>query len=239
MAAVKRSGFALQFAAQGLRTDKEVVMAAVGRDGCALKYADSVLKADREVVMRAVCRDPTALLFADRAFQSDKEVVLQAVSRDGIALEMAAAALLEDKEVVSAAVSECVFALEHAGPTLLADGAFLRDLINSLSADELMYAQLFHITLLSGRSSHFVVPDGDYSEFLPQIEDFAYQNLLVQCSWWFGLDTGDVVDNGELMDARSLAPIHNDADLNRYARGRELHELQLVLRTVKRPRLED
>ncbi len=54
--AVCRDGSALQFAAEELRADKEVVLAAVAMDGWALKYAAKNLQADKDVVLAAGVR---------------------------------------------------------------------------------------------------------------------------------------------------------------------------------------
>ena len=53
MAAVTRWGWALEYASDGLRGDKEVVMAAVAQNGGALQFASAELRADEEVVMAA------------------------------------------------------------------------------------------------------------------------------------------------------------------------------------------
>ena len=54
MEAVRKYGFALQFASETLRSDKEVVMEAVRQDGDALEFACETLRSDKEVVMEAV-----------------------------------------------------------------------------------------------------------------------------------------------------------------------------------------
>ena len=51
MAAVQQDGAALQYAAEALKADKEVVMAAVQQDGGALQYATEALKAGKGAVI--------------------------------------------------------------------------------------------------------------------------------------------------------------------------------------------
>ena len=76
LAAVKKNGYALRFAAEPLRADKAVVLAAVKKDGWALQYAAEPLKADREVVMAAVQQDGYTLRYAAESLRADMEVVL-------------------------------------------------------------------------------------------------------------------------------------------------------------------
>ena len=54
LAAVQQAGFALKYASDELRGDREVVLAAVQQDGFALKYASDELRGDREVVLAAL-----------------------------------------------------------------------------------------------------------------------------------------------------------------------------------------
>ena len=54
LAAVKKNGFALRYASQQLRGDREVVLAAVKQDGDALCHASAELAGDREMELAAV-----------------------------------------------------------------------------------------------------------------------------------------------------------------------------------------
>ena len=54
LAAVAQHGCALQYAAEVLRADKEVVLAAMAQDVHALYYAVSNLRADEEMIQQAV-----------------------------------------------------------------------------------------------------------------------------------------------------------------------------------------
>ena len=121
LAAVKRDGTALEFAADALKADKEVVLAAVKNHGFALDWASDALQADKEVVLAAVKNHGFALCWASDALQADKEVVLAAVKCLGYALCWASDALRADKEVVLAALKQSGYALEWASDALRAD----------------------------------------------------------------------------------------------------------------------
>ena len=127
LAAVGQIGNALQFAADALRADREVVLAAVRQNGQALEYAAPAFRADRDVVLTAVRQDElslihgSALQYAADALKADREVVLAAVRQHGDALEYAAEELRADREVVLAAVTQNGWALWYAADELKAD----------------------------------------------------------------------------------------------------------------------
>ena len=52
--AVRLNGYALCFASDELRNDREVVLAAVNQEGWALRHASEELQNDREMVLAAV-----------------------------------------------------------------------------------------------------------------------------------------------------------------------------------------
>ena len=54
LAAAKQNGSALQFAAEELKKDREVVLAAVQQNGNALQYAAEELQKDRELFQIAI-----------------------------------------------------------------------------------------------------------------------------------------------------------------------------------------
>ena len=62
-------------------TEKEKAILAVKNDGFALEYASDELKADKEVVMAAVQNDENegVINFASDELKADKEVVMAAV----------------------------------------------------------------------------------------------------------------------------------------------------------------
>ena len=69
---------------ENLRGDKEIVIEAVKRDGWALEFASKELRNDKEVVIEAVKEDGRALQFASEGLRSDLDIVLEAVrNREG------------------------------------------------------------------------------------------------------------------------------------------------------------
>eukprot|EP00971_Amphidinium_carterae_P112089 2220206-Amphidinium_carterae.1 len=89
-------GATLQFAADSLRGDREIVLAAVQRDGDFLEHTTEALRADREVVLAAVRGEMPSFEYASESLRSDREVVLAAVQRIPSTLIHAADCLLED-----------------------------------------------------------------------------------------------------------------------------------------------
>jgi hypothetical protein len=68
----------------------------VRHNGRALEYAAEHLKGDREIVLEAVRQDGAALLYAAEHLRGDREIVLDAVRQYVMALEYAAAHLRDD-----------------------------------------------------------------------------------------------------------------------------------------------
>ena len=99
--AVKKDGWALQYASDSIKADREVVLEALKESfGNALEYASDTLKADREVVLEAVRSDGWALENASDSFQEDREVVIEAVrSGGGYTLKFASEELQNDPEL--------------------------------------------------------------------------------------------------------------------------------------------
>jgi hypothetical protein len=56
--AVRQSGYALEFADEELRMNREVVLAAVTQNGLALRFAAMELRSDRDIVLAAVRQVP-------------------------------------------------------------------------------------------------------------------------------------------------------------------------------------
>lgn len=96
------------------------------KDGYALKYADDDVKADRDIVLVAVTSNGGALGHADPDLQDDKEVVITAVRNYGHALYHASPDLRADREVVVAAVAQDPNALKYATVGLRADKQLVR-----------------------------------------------------------------------------------------------------------------
>ena len=92
----------LESADDRLRANKAVMLAVIQDEGgYALQFAADVLKRDREVVLAAVTRWGPALKYADEGLRADKEVVLAAVGHSSVALKHAAEELKADPDVVA------------------------------------------------------------------------------------------------------------------------------------------
>ena len=107
--AVHSDGMSLEFAAEALRGNRELVTAAVHNNGLALRFAAELLRGDKEVVLAAIQNDSFALEFAGTELAKDREVVLAAVTRPtssscGLAIRYAAEELRAQDDVVLAAV---------------------------------------------------------------------------------------------------------------------------------------
>jgi len=118
---VKKDGWALTYASEELRADKDVVLAAVKKDGWALTYASEELRTDREFVLAAVKHVGSALNYASKELRADRNVVLAAVKQSGWALKFASEDLRADREVVLAAVKQDGLALKFASKELRND----------------------------------------------------------------------------------------------------------------------
>ena len=112
--AVRQHGIALFFAAEPLKSDRELVLEAVRQHGGALEYAADPLRADRELVLEAVRQDGTALEFAVEPLKADRELVLEAVRQDGEALAYAAELLQADPLLTESSVAANPFAVRGA-----------------------------------------------------------------------------------------------------------------------------
>ena len=106
----------LASAESGFHTDRELVRAAVTESPFALQFADDALRADREIVLAAVRNDDSdeahALQFADDELRSDREIVLAAVRKNPTAIAHIGKGLLgepgfQESDVVNAALEQC------------------------------------------------------------------------------------------------------------------------------------
>lgn len=73
--AVHQVGYALVYASESLKKDREVVIAAVQTTGAALKHAPEVMQGDKAIVFTAVRNDGLALKYAARSTKADWEIV--------------------------------------------------------------------------------------------------------------------------------------------------------------------
>lgn len=62
LAAVRKSGLALQFASEAFHEDREVVLAAVRQNGFALQFASTSLRHDSQIIAAAMATNPDVLL---------------------------------------------------------------------------------------------------------------------------------------------------------------------------------
>jgi hypothetical protein len=83
---VKKNGFALQYASEELKADREIVVAAVKRDGLALGYVSEGFKDDIEIVLAAVQQNGLALQYASEELRNDRKVVLAVIQQNEEAL---------------------------------------------------------------------------------------------------------------------------------------------------------
>ena len=70
----RHQGRALEFAAEALHDDEEVVIAAVRQNGYALQWATPRLRADKEVVTEAVRQRGAALGYASTALRMRPDI---------------------------------------------------------------------------------------------------------------------------------------------------------------------
>lgn len=95
---------ALSLASQDLQGDREVVLEAVKKDGYALQWASSLLRGDKEIVMAAIKQAGEALQFASDDLKGDREVALAAVSNDESALNHVAEPLRNNSHFLEEAL---------------------------------------------------------------------------------------------------------------------------------------
>jgi hypothetical protein len=76
LAAVRHDGYALQFASDKLKDDKEIVLTAIGKyEGDVLEYASERLKDDKETVLSAVGRCEYSIGYASERLRHDADVI--------------------------------------------------------------------------------------------------------------------------------------------------------------------
>jgi len=124
MLAVRDDFTTLQFAADRLRADREVVLSAVREDGLMLEYAAEKLKRDRDLALIAIEQDWRAMQFLPDDLRADRKLVLTAVKRSGLALQFAAPKLQADWDTALAALEDQPSAVQYVSKQLLADHGF-------------------------------------------------------------------------------------------------------------------
>ena len=146
--AVELNGAALEFAAENLKNDREVVLSAARSEtmcSCALMFASESLKSNSEFVIEVMKSNKYGVKFAleysSENIKADRKVVLEAVKLDPYAevLEFAAESLKADREVVLTAVKLDGRALRFADKSLKNDREVVLTAIKS-EASAIEYA---------------------------------------------------------------------------------------------------
>ena len=71
---VQHNGYALEYAGDEFKNDKEIILKAVQKYGGTLRYASNELKNDKEILLKAVQQYGYALCWARVELQNDKEL---------------------------------------------------------------------------------------------------------------------------------------------------------------------
>jgi Domain of unknown function (DUF4116) len=69
LAAVKDDGFAIQFASENLRDDRELAMIAISNKARSLEHLSPRLQNDKDVVLEAVKKNPAVIQYASQSLQ--------------------------------------------------------------------------------------------------------------------------------------------------------------------------
>jgi thioredoxin-related protein len=132
--------YALKFASDELKNNKEFFLVVVTQDGIALKYASDTLKNDRDVVFAAITQNYQALCFVSDELLNDIEVFLTAVTQNGYALFYASNDFKANKTVVLAAVTQNGYAFINASNELKSDKEVaIKALININIIEQYIY----------------------------------------------------------------------------------------------------
>ena len=133
-----------------LKVDREVIMSAVKKNGFALQYASKEVKADKKIVMAAVKQSGEALEFASLELQDDKKIVIEAVKRDPgfdidgkVILRHASKRLQNDKEVAIVAAEANIEAFFFLNDSLRQDSAVILAVLKNSNQAESARAASF------------------------------------------------------------------------------------------------
>jgi hypothetical protein len=121
LAAVQKDGFALQFASEDLKNDREIVLAAVQQNGLALAYASPDIQAESAIVLKAFKQNGFALQYASKDLKDNREFILAAVKKNGFAFVCTSPKLKADRNFVLAALQQNGLALRYASQDFKAD----------------------------------------------------------------------------------------------------------------------
>lgn len=114
---------------ESLKKDKKIVLAAVKRYGYALQYADESLKKDREFVLAAVRHNCHALEYANKSLKKNREFILEIVRINGRALYWAIETLKKDREIALAAIGQNYIAIRYVDESLRRNPKFISEAI--------------------------------------------------------------------------------------------------------------
>ena len=89
-----------------VKPDGLAILMAVHHYGYALKFAGELNRSEKDIVLVAVIQDGLALKFASRDLQNDPGIVKEAVTQNGNALKYASNQLKKDPKIVSLAISQ-------------------------------------------------------------------------------------------------------------------------------------
>lgn len=118
----REGGYALYYASEELKNDRELVLASVRDKGRMLRHLPEQMRGDPEVVMAAVENDPGAIIYASANCRSLDEIVHIAVQKNGKVLRFFPETYRHDKQLIlSALQNEDVSVLEFAAKELLQD----------------------------------------------------------------------------------------------------------------------
>jgi hypothetical protein len=142
LAAVKQSGYALQYASEELRGNEEILLAVVKQDGYALQYASEELRGNEEIVLAAVKQNGCALWYASEELRGNEEIVLAAVKQEGHALKYASEELRGNEEIVLAAVKQNGCALQYGSEELRGNEEIVLAAVQQNNGPVLWYARI-------------------------------------------------------------------------------------------------
>jgi len=111
--AVSSFWYMICFVPEDYRTD-QLCRIALEKSGWALQFVNEKMKSDRNTIQMAVTSKGDALEFAPPQYRSERDIVLMAVRENGMAIQYAHSSLWFDDEIVETALENDPFAIEFA-----------------------------------------------------------------------------------------------------------------------------
>ena len=112
---MSQDGYALRYASDALKDDREIVLAAVMQAGHTLEYASQRLKTDRVFAIIMIEKNCKLFDFISREFVSDESFIEEALEKNGRALRYVHPDFKTKKNIVLKAVTSDGYALEFVG----------------------------------------------------------------------------------------------------------------------------